>query len=96
MPLTPILYDVWAELIKWPVEDRTPRTGDVFHPDRVYEGTLAGCIREFMQKPTSQRPLYEISTESQPAFSSTFLSAAQMLEIASRADFPKDELGTPP
>jgi hypothetical protein len=33
---------------------------------------------------------YEISTEKQSAFPSTFLSATQMLEIASREDFPKE------
>jgi hypothetical protein len=80
----------WAELIKWPFHDRTPRTGEVIHPERVYDGALAGCIREFLQKPISQRPLYEISTEKQPAFPSTFLSAAQMLAIAARDDFPRE------
>lgn len=90
MSLKPIAYDVWAELLKWPFEDRTPRTGEAVHPDRVYEGTLAACIRQFMDKPTSQRPLYEISTERQAAFASAFLSASDMLEIASRDDFPKD------
>jgi hypothetical protein len=56
----------------------------------VYEGTVASCIREFMEKPVSKRPLYEISTEPQPAFSSAFLSATDMLEIASRDDFPTE------
>lgn len=90
MTLTPIQYDSWAELFKWPVAERTPRTGEVVHPERIYEGTLGSCIREFMLKPVSQRPLYEISTEPQLAFTSNFLSANQMREIASRDDFPKE------
>lgn len=90
MKLKPINYDVWATLQKWPIADRTPRTGDVVRPSQVYSGTLGGCIREFMAKPTSQRPLYEAFTEEQTAFKSTILSAADMLDIASREDFPKD------
>jgi hypothetical protein len=43
-----------------------------------------------MEKPISQRPLYEIFTEAQPALTKTILSATDMLEIASRSDFPKE------
>jgi hypothetical protein len=91
MPFTPpILYDVPADLYKWPVAERTPRTGDTIRADMVHGGTLGSCIREFMEKPISQRPLYEIFTEAQPAFTKTILSATDMLEVASRDDFPKD------
>lgn len=89
MTLKPILYDVWANLHKWPTLDRTRRTGETFYPNIVLEGTVGSCIREFIKKPASQRPLYELSTQPQEAFSSTFLSATEMLEIASRNDFPK-------
>jgi hypothetical protein len=86
-----ILYDVPADLYKWKALDRTPRNAEAVEPpDRVHQGTLGSCIREFMEKPTSQRPLYEIFTEAQPAFTKTILTAADMLEIASRDDFPKD------
>lgn len=90
MPLTPILYDVPADLYKWPAAERTPRTGDTIKLDMVHGGTLGSCIREFMAKPISQRPLYEIFTEAQPAFAKAILSATDMVEIASRDDFPKD------
>jgi hypothetical protein len=91
--LKPLRYDVWAALQKWPTidrTDRTPKTGDILHPATVFEGTVAACIREFMTKPISQRPLYEMSTEPQEAFTSAFVSATDMLEIASRDDFPKE------
>jgi hypothetical protein len=90
MTLTPIHYDVWATLQKWPAADRLPRTGDILRPDQIYEGTLSGCIKEFMAKPISQRPLYEVFTEAQAAFKTTILSATDMLDIASRDDFPKN------
>jgi hypothetical protein len=90
MTLVSINYDVWAELQKWPFADRLPRTGEVVTPDRVYEGTLAGCVKEFMAKPVSQRPLYEVFTEPQPAFKTAILSAADLLDIVAREDFPKD------
>jgi hypothetical protein len=89
MTLKPVRYDVWAALHKWPTLERTPKTGDILHADTVFEGTVASCIREFMTKPISQRPLCEISTEPQEAFTLAFLSATDMLEIASRDDFPK-------
>jgi hypothetical protein len=86
----PIQYDVWAEHQKWPFADRLPRTGEVVTPDRVYEGTLVGCVKEFMAKPVSQRPLYEVFTDPQPAFKTAILSATELLDIAAREDFPKD------
>jgi hypothetical protein len=76
MSLTPILYDVAADLYKWPLAERTPRTGDTVRPDMVHGGTLAGCVREFMKKPISQRPLYEIFAQAQPALTKTILSAS--------------------
>jgi len=89
MPLTPIRYDLLSDLYKRSVAEPV-RTGDHLTIDRVYDGTLAECIQEFMEKPTSQRPLYELHTEAQAAFPKTILSASDMLEIASRDDFPKD------
>jgi hypothetical protein len=90
MTLMPINYDVWATLQKWPLADRLPRTGEILTPEQIYDGTLSECIKEFMAKPTSQRPLYEIFTEAQLAFTTTILSATDMLDIASRDDFHKD------
>jgi hypothetical protein len=90
MTMKPILYDVPADLYKWPVAERIPRTGDTVRPDMVHGGTLAGCVREFMKKAISQRPLYEIFTQAQSALPKTILSVSDMLEIASRDDFPKE------
>ena len=90
MTMKPILFDVPADLYKWPLAERTPRTGDTVRPDMVHGGTLAGCVREFMKKPLSQRSLYEIFTQEQPALTKTILSASDILEIASHGDFPKE------
>jgi hypothetical protein len=91
MTLKPILYDLPAYLYKKKVLDHIPRTGEsVEGPDRIYGGTLGSCIREFMEKPVSQHPLYEIFTDAQDGLSKTILTATDILDIASRGDFPKD------
>jgi hypothetical protein len=87
----PILYDAPATLHKWPsLEARRHLTGETIHSRPVYNGTLAGCIREFLAKPISQRPLYEIFTDRQTGLRDSILSSNYILEISGRADFPKD------
>jgi hypothetical protein len=86
-----IVYDVPASLKKWPsLEGRRIATGEVIGARSVFEGTLAGCVREFMAKPINQRPLYEIFTDRQAGLRDTILSANYILEIAEREDFPKE------
>jgi hypothetical protein len=83
----PISYDAPADLKKWPslknerVASKTPYL--------VYNGTLAGCIRELLAKPIKQISLYNIVTERQPAFDGNVLSPGDAAEIAMRKDFPK-------
>jgi hypothetical protein len=55
----------------------------------VYNGTLAGCIRELLAKPPKQVSLYDIVTERQAAFDGNVLSPRDAAEIAMRRDFPK-------
>jgi hypothetical protein len=55
----------------------------------VYNGTLAGCIRELLAKPLKQISLYDIVTERQAAFDGNVLSPRDAAEIAMRRDFPK-------
>ena len=50
-----ISYDVPATLEKWP---SLKSNGDLFRSQTVFTGMLAGCVRQFMMKPISQRPLY--------------------------------------
>jgi hypothetical protein len=86
-----IQYDMPATLYKWPsLEQRRIATGEIIGAHRIFEGTLAGCIREFLAKPISQRPLYEIFTERQPGLRDTILGANYILEVAAREDFPKE------
>ena len=87
----PILYDLPATLYKWPsLEGRRHVTGETIHAHPVYNGTLAGCVSEFLAKPISQRPLYEIFTERQAGLRDSVLASNYILEISERADFPKD------
>lgn len=87
----PFLYDLPATLHKWPSPDaRRHVTGETIHAHPVYNGTLAGCIREFLAKPISQRPLYEIFTERQAGLRDSILGSDYILEISERDDFPKN------
>jgi hypothetical protein len=87
----PILYDLPATLQKWPSrEARRIATGETIHAYPIYQGNLGGCIREFLAKPISQRPLYEIFTERQAGLHDTILGSKSILEIAERDDFPKE------
>ena len=86
-----VQYEYWAVLQKWPTITDGPLEADqLIHPAQIHEGTVVACIREFLKAPVSKRGLYELLTEAQPAFQRTVLSAADMLDIASRDDFPKN------
>ena len=84
----PIAYDAPADLKKWPSLNNQRVTSKT--PYMVYNGTLAGCIRELLAKPLKQISLYDIVTERQPAFDGNVLSPRDAAEIAMRRDFPKD------
>lgn len=58
-------------------------------PYLVYNGTLADCVRELMDKPIKGVSLYDIMTRPQPAFEQAVLSPGDAAEIAMRKDFPK-------
>ena len=84
---SPIAYDVPADLKKWP-SLRNQRLNNKT-PYLVYNGTLAGCIKELLAKPIRQISLYDIVTDRQPAFDGTVLSPGDAAEIAMRKDFPR-------
>jgi hypothetical protein len=83
----PISYDAPADLKKWP-SLRNERVASKT-PYLVYNGTLAGCIRELLAKPIKQISLYDIVTKRQPAFDGNVLSPGDAAEIAMRKDFPR-------
>ena len=58
----PILYDVPATLHKWQSPEKK-RSGESLGSMQIWDGTLAGCVREFMGKPISERSLYDIFTD---------------------------------
>ena len=82
-----IAYDAPADLKKWPSLNNQRVTSKT--PYMVYNGTLAGCIRELLAKPLKQISLYDIVTERQAAFDGNVLSPRDAAEIAMRRDFPK-------
>jgi hypothetical protein len=52
----PILYDVPATLHKWQSPEKK-RSGESLGSMQIWDGTLAGCVREFMGKPISENGL---------------------------------------
>jgi hypothetical protein len=65
------------------------RSGESIGSRQIWEGTLAGCVKEFLAKPENQRPLYDIFTDSQPGLTKTILEPDDILLLAARGDFPK-------
>jgi hypothetical protein len=75
-----------AVLRKWPSLNNERRIEDA-GPYLVIDGTLGDCIREFMAKPASTRPLYEIHTSPQPPLVSSVLSGDHVVELERLRDF---------
>jgi hypothetical protein len=88
--MSQIRYDAAANLEKWPSREAMlkPRNGDSVVSQTVFTGTLAGCVRQFMDKPESRRPLYEIFTDADAAFNKSILDALDIAALAERPDFP--------
>ena len=80
-------FDARAILRKWPSLNHERVTDAGARPYFVAEGTLGGCIRQFMSKPASQHHLYEIHTAPQPTLVSSILSAEHITELARLRDF---------
>ncbi|MDB5566984.1 MAG: hypothetical protein JWP84_3550 [Tardiphaga sp.] len=83
-----IHFDAPAVLRKWPSlnGERISKSLGA-QPYLVVDGTLDDCIRQFMAKPESARPLYEIHTTPQSTLVSATMSPEQILEIARLRDF---------
>jgi len=61
-----INFDAPAVLRKWPsIKNERISAVDGGRPYSILDGSLDGCIRQFMAKATSQRHLYEIHTAAQ-------------------------------
>jgi len=79
-------FDTPAILRKWPSLDGQRRI-DSAGPYLLLDGTLDGCIREFMAKPARTRQLYEIHTSPQFPLVSAALSEEIISELARLRDF---------
>jgi hypothetical protein len=87
----PINYDAPASLFKWPSPaKRKLATGDTVGAQAIYNGTLEGCVKQFLMKPIAERSLHEIFTDRQPGLRDSILRADHILDIAERTDFPRD------
>jgi hypothetical protein len=86
---SPIVYGAPADLKKWPSLNGQRLNGKS-QPYLVFNGTLAQCVQELLNKPLKSISLYDIVTAPQPSFNQTVLSPGDAAEIAMRKDFPKD------
>jgi hypothetical protein len=81
-------FDAPAVLRKWPsLNNERVSAALGAHPYLVVESTLDECVRQFMNKPSRQRHLYEIHTVPQTDLVSAVLSAEHIVEIARLRDF---------
>jgi hypothetical protein len=80
-------FDAPAILRKWPSLNNRVSAALGARPYLVVESTLDECVRQFMNKPTRQRHLYEIHTAPQPDLVNAVLSAEHIVEIARLRDF---------
>src|SRR5882672_4009684 len=53
---------------------------------RIWNGTLDGCIRQYLQKPDSQKPWYNILVEPEAGTGKTILDWRDIDELAKRSD----------
>jgi hypothetical protein len=83
-----INYDAGATLEKFTVRQHKPGEYVIQSSDWIWNGTLAGCVREYLEKPDSQKPLYNILVEPEAGTGKTILDCRDIDELAKRADFP--------
>ena len=81
-----INFDAPAVLRKWPSLNNQ-RLTEAAGPYLVYDGTLDGCLRDFMTKPAPARHLYEIHTSPQPPLVADVLSGESVTELARLREF---------
>ncbi|SDN86442.1 hypothetical protein [Afipia sp. GAS231] len=79
-------FDAPAILRKWPSRNNQ-RYANGTGPYLLVDGTLDGCILEFMAKPASMRHLYEIHTSPQPPLVSAVVSGEVVVELARLREF---------
>ena len=84
-----IKYDAPASLHKWDsVSQRRPGDVQSFASRIVWEGTLKGCVHQFLERPKAQQALYEIMVGEEAGLGKTILEPDDVVAIAEREDFP--------
>lgn len=82
-------YDAGADLNKQIVEQHKPGQYVVTATEKIWSGTLEGCIKQYLAKPLSNRPVYNILIGEEAGVGKTILEFADIDAIAARADFPR-------
>ena len=85
-----INYDAPATLHKWQSLERK-RASDppTFGSFQEWSGTLAGCVKQYLAKPDSEKSLYDIMVGEDAGVGETILGSPVINEIAEREDFPR-------
>jgi hypothetical protein len=81
-------FSASAVLKKWPSKNNQRAKDTAWPiPYSVLDGTLDECITRFLEKPLSQRHLYEIHTAPQGELIPRVISAELVVELARLRDF---------
>lgn len=86
-----INWDAGATLEKARVQQHSPGQYAILDTQAIWFGTLQGAIRQYLEKPASQRFLYDIIVHHDAGTERTLLSWQDIDALASRPDFPKED-----
>ena len=85
-----INYDARATLHKWQsLETKRASDPPTFGSFQEWSGTLAGCVKQYLAKPDSEKQLYDIMVGEEAGVGETILGAPVIDEIVQREDFPR-------
>ena len=90
MMMTTINYDAPATLHNGnPWKGKGLATLQLFGSFQEWSRTLAGCVKQYLAKPDSQKSLYDIMVGEDAGVGETILGSPVINEIAQREDFPR-------
>jgi hypothetical protein len=86
-----IKYSASTSLHKWDtLEKRKAGDPQMFGSQQVWNGTLKGCVLQFLRKPKGQRAFFEITVGEDAGVGKVVLGPDDILTIAEGEDFPRD------
>lgn len=82
-------WNVGAELHEAIASQHVPGKHVVHTATKVWEGTLDGAVRQYLQKPEGQRMFYNVITDTDPGVGKNILDWHDIDALASDPSFPR-------